>query len=79
MNNYIYKIKDTDDDFYSQIIQTNKEAKNIIEDAVDIWVENGEDNNLNADNVFACIETLLKINNINYEWIYFNDDNIIEY
>lgn len=79
MNNYIYKIKDTDDDFYSQIIQTNKDAKNIIEDAVEIWVENGEDNNLNADNVFTCIEALLKINNINYKWIYFNDDNIIEY
>jgi hypothetical protein len=79
MNSFIYKIKDTDDDTYSEYIQTDKEAKAIIENAVENWISYPDDEYINANNVYECIEKFLTIHEIQFEWIYFNDANIIEY
>jgi hypothetical protein len=71
---YYYKIRDIeDDDKYSQYLTTDKKCNDIIENAIETWYGGDEeDNRIEADNVFECIEQLLTQNNIQWKWIKFN-------
>ena len=77
---YIYKIRDCeDDDKYSQYIKTNKECRQTIQNAVEYWYDHPDDEYINADNVFDCIEQFLISKNIDFKWFRFDETNTIDF
>lgn len=77
---YIYKIRDyEDDDKYGQFIKTNKECRQIIQNAIEHWYDAPDDGHINADNVFDCIEVFLNENNIDFKWFRFDETNTIDF
>lgn len=77
---FIYKIQDIEDDLkYSQYIRTSEECKQTIINAVEYWQDNPDDEYINANNVYDCIEMFLKEQEIDFEWVDFNESNTINY
>lgn len=76
---YFYKIKDTEDDEYSDYLATDSECKMLIENAVNYYYDYPDDDGVGGTNVFDYIEYFLRTHDINFKWIRFDDMNIIEF
>lgn len=75
MYNYFYKIKDTEDDKYSEYLATDRECKTFIENGIDYHYDY-PDRYDKGGNVFECIEWYLDKQGIKYAWLNFD---IVEY